>query len=163
MLQNRKFIWSLLAAGAALAFFVAAYPMYVIRPFRAQGANELDAALLVKGWSLPLSAFAAMAALFCTVILWRGGQRVGTKVLCAADGFATVVFAGLSQVNVFERMFHRIDAPEAMPAAEANLERDDMVLAIGVKGEGRAYPIRMMAYHHIVNDWAGDTPIVATY
>jgi hypothetical protein len=30
-------------------------------------------------------------------------------------------------------------------------------------GESRAYPVRMMAYHHIVNDVVGGVPIVATY
>jgi hypothetical protein len=162
-LQNRKFMWALLGVCAATAFLVFAYPMYVIRPFRAQEANELALALLVKGWAPGLSTVAAAAAIVCAVLLWRGGRRVRARALGAAAGAATVLFAALTHVNVYERMFHRIDAPESMPAAEARLEQDDMVLAIQVEGQSRAYPIRMMGYHHIVNDWIGATPIVATY
>jgi hypothetical protein len=32
-----------------------------------------------------------------------------------------------------------------------------------VKGARRAYPIREMAYHHLVNDAPAGEPIVATY
>ena len=35
--------------------------------------------------------------------------------------------------------------------------------AIEVNGTARAYPIRGMSYHHIVNDTVAGVPIVATY
>ncbi len=34
----------------AVAFGCVAYPMYVIRPFRAQGSTELAVALVVRAW-----------------------------------------------------------------------------------------------------------------
>jgi hypothetical protein len=39
----------------------------------------------------------------------------------------------------------------------------DMVLAVLKNGEAAAYPVRLMAYHHLVQDVVGGTPIVATY
>ena len=39
----------------------------------------------------------------------------------------------------------------------------DMVLAVENNGEAVAYPVRLMAYHHVVGDTVGGTPIVATY
>ena len=50
-----------------------------------------------------------------------------------------------------------------MAAAEAKIDEDDMVLAIEVEGVSRAYPARMLAYHHIPNDVLGRVPIVSTY
>ena len=38
-----------------------------------------------------------------------------------------------------------------------------MVLGIEVGGLSLAYPIRQMAYHHVVNDMFGTTPVVVTY
>jgi Protein of unknown function (DUF3179) len=32
-----------------------------------------------------------------------------------------------------------------------------------VNGASRAYPIRQMGYHHVVNDTLGGVPIIATY
>ena len=39
----------------------------------------------------------------------------------------------------------------------------DRVLAVTMNGEAVAYPIRLMGYHHVVEDTVGGTPIVATY
>ena len=40
---------------------------------------------------------------------------------------------------------------------------EDMVLAVEHHGDAVAYPVRLMAYHHVVGDTVGGTPIVATY
>ncbi|MDZ4799661.1 MAG: hypothetical protein SGI92_15990 [Bryobacteraceae bacterium] len=40
-----------LAACLAVALLAAGYPMYAIRPFRAQGADELAVALVVRNWA----------------------------------------------------------------------------------------------------------------
>ena len=39
----------------------------------------------------------------------------------------------------------------------------DMVIAVTLGGESRAYPIREMGYHHVVNDRLHQLPIVVTY
>ena len=39
----------------------------------------------------------------------------------------------------------------------------DMVLAVENNGDAVAYPVRLLAYHHVVQDIVGGTPIVATY
>ena len=40
---------------------------------------------------------------------------------------------------------------------------NEMVMAVESNGEAVAYPIRQMAYHHVVQDVVGAVPIVATY
>jgi hypothetical protein len=52
-----------------------------------------------------------------------------------------------------------------VPAADASrfLTGDEMVMGIEVNGLALAYPIRQMAYHHVVNDMFGTTPVVVTY
>lgn len=52
---------------------------------------------------------------------------------------------------------------EASNAASAWLKDDDLVLGITVNGEARAYPIRIMNWHEIVNDRIGSTSVVITY
>jgi hypothetical protein len=146
-----------------LAFLAFAYPMYVIRPFRAQGESELVLALLVKRWATLLGVLAVGIALTCAVLLWGHGRRILSRVMVVMATAATILFAVLTRVNVYEMMFHRIDTPQSMAAKEAKLEKDDMVLAIHVDNQARAYPIRMMGYHHIVNDRIGATSVVATY
>jgi hypothetical protein len=36
-------------------------------------------------------------------------------------------------------------------------------MAVKINGEAAAYPIRQMAYHHLVQDSVGGMHIVATY
>jgi len=38
-----------------------------------------------------------------------------------------------------------------------------MALAVSIHGASHAYPIREIAYHHIVNDTLSGVPIAATY
>jgi hypothetical protein len=38
-----------------------------------------------------------------------------------------------------------------------------MVMAVRLGGESRAYPVRAMAYHHVLNDVVAHEPVVATY
>jgi hypothetical protein len=38
-----------------------------------------------------------------------------------------------------------------------------MILAVRYSNDARAYPIREMAYHHILNDVVGGVPIAVTY
>jgi hypothetical protein len=54
-------------------------------------------------------------------------------------------------------------APALATAADVKLDKDEKVIAIAVNGAARAYPIRSISYHHIVNDVVGGVPIVATY
>ena len=50
-------------------------------------------------------------------------------------------------------------SPSGKPASTPK----DMVIAVTLGGESRAYPIREMGYHHIVNDRLHQLPIVVTY
>ena len=163
MVPNRKLVWALLASCAIVAIATCAYPLYVIRPFRAQGALELAIALALRMRGPAIATAAAIFALLLSTVLWRTTKRAASRTMATAITFLTIAAAALSHVNVYEIMFHRIDSVQTMPASEAKLDSDDMVLAIGVDGQSRAYPIRMMGYHHVVNDRLGGLPIVATY
>ncbi len=76
---------------------------------------------------------------------------------------AAVAGGVLARLNIYELMFHPIGAAQFEPAHSAKLDPDDMLIAIRVNGARRAYPIREIAYHHVVNDTVGGEPVVATY
>ncbi len=60
--------------------------------------------------------------------------------------------------------FVPLDRPAFLTATEATyLPDDDLVLGLEWQGEARAYPIRMLTYHHIVNDAVAERPILITY
>lgn len=57
-----------------------------------------------------------------------------------------------------------IDRPVFVGAGEAGfLTDDDRVLGLFHKGEARAYPLKIMDWHEVVNDRVGDDSIAVTY
>ena len=73
--------------------------------------------------------------------------------------------AWLAQQNPFEWMFNPVRAAEyaSLDEASAFVADDDMVLAVECDGDAVGYPVRLLAYHHLVEDTVGGRAIVATY
>jgi len=151
-----------LTAIFLFAFLFLAYPIYVIRPFRYQGPRELAAALLVTQYRPYLEILLSAAALFLVITAWR---RVTTfrKSLLTLLTVLVLACAFLSHLNVYEKMFYPLQQPTFSAAAQSKLDADEQVIAIKVNNAARAYPIRDISYHHIVNDTLGGRAIVATY
>jgi hypothetical protein len=86
------------------------------------------------------------------------------RLLVAGSAMLVCVLAVLARVNVFEAlMFHPIEQPAFAAAKDVKLDGDDKLIVVKVNGSARAYPIREMAYHHVVNDVVGGTALAATY
>ncbi|MCI0745256.1 MAG: DUF3179 domain-containing protein [Verrucomicrobia subdivision 3 bacterium] len=57
-----------------------------------------------------------------------------------------------------------IDNPRFISAREANfLRNDDLVVSVSVGDRTRAYPLRILTWHEVVNDQIGNQPIAVTY
>jgi uncharacterized membrane protein len=146
-----------------LSIACVAYPIYVIRPFRAQGATELAAALAVLRFRTPLVILTALASAVCAWLYWREHSGRTRRILAVAGSGLVFAMAVLTRVNVYERMFHPIAHPSFSAASAVNLDKDEKVIAVKMGSVARAYPIRGLAYHHIANDVVDKTAIVATY
>jgi len=157
--------WSLILLFACLgvSLFCLAYPIYVIRPFRAQGGSELSAALMVTRFRQVITVVSAVLALVAVAGYWRAQQRRSRRILAAAGALFTCALAILARVNVYELMFHPVDRPSFSAASETKLNQDEKVIAVKIDGKSRAYPIRSISYHHVVNDVLESKAIVATY
>jgi Protein of unknown function (DUF3179) len=160
--RHRTFIWILLPC-LAVSLFSVAYPIYVIRPFRHQGARELALALVVSQFRPAITAIAAFGAVLALIGFWRSQPRKWRRNWAAAGAVLAVVLAILARVNVYELMFHPIVRPAFLAARDVKLDGAEKVIAVRIGGEARAYPIRDLSYHHMVNDVLAGTAIVATY
>lgn len=154
---------ALLIAAFSTALLFLAYPMYVIRPFRYQGPRELALALQVIQIRPLVEILCVAAALVALLLYWPRQTRRRRRIFAATGTLLTCAFAALSRVNVYELMFHPDSAPAFANVRRAKIDSDDMVLAVKIGASARAYPIRSIAYHHIINDTVGGQPIVATY
>jgi Protein of unknown function (DUF3179) len=149
-----------LASLATLA--LASYPMYVIRPFRQQTPEALSRALWVVLHFRPVLLVLALGVTALALLLWRRTRWIVRLFL--APSIAVVLLAAVSAwINPYEHMFHPFGEPHYLAAQQASLDAGDMVMAVTLGGESRAYPIREMGYHHVVNDRLHQLPIVVTY
>ena len=137
-------------------------PAYIIRPFRGQSPEALTLALTLRTWAPVVTLATGLAALLLAIGLFRGARR-RQQALVTLGMLLVVASAALARYNYFERYFRPITTPQFEPAAQVQLDADEMVLAVRSGAQARAYPIRAMAYHHLVNDTLGGVPLVATY
>ena len=57
-----------------------------------------------------------------------------------------------------------IDDPKFVPVAESgNLADREPVIGLEIDGDARAYPLRVLTWHEIVNDVVGGVPVAVTY
>jgi hypothetical protein len=146
-----------------VAFGLLIYPLMVLQPFKHQDVSELRMALSVTQWRSYVEIAVAALALLAAAWYWPRQHRIWPRVLACAGVAIVCAGAALTRINVYEIMFHHYDKPSFSPVADSKLDGGEMVIAINLHGQARAYPIRSMSYHHVVNDEVGGIPVVATY
>ena len=154
--------WLALTALVVLSLAILAAPMLILHPFRAETALGLTIAYAVKRWGLAIDLLAIAAAFFVAMKVWSG--RWWRKAIVSLAAIVMIAAAALARVNVFEKMFRPL--PRGQYAAvhdAAFVDDDDMVMTVAHAGEAAAYPIRQLAYHHVVQDVVGGLPVVVTY
>ena len=142
-------------------------PVWLIRPFVAQTPEGLAVAFGLRRWAPPATVLILLAGLALAVAVWRSGRRGGrwgSRTLAVLALVPLLAAAGLARFNIFEKMFSPLGHASFASAADAKwVEEGDPVLAVTQGGEAAAYPIRQLAYHHIVQDVVGGVPVAATY
>lgn len=161
--MSKRTAVTVLLACLFVALVSVVYPIYVIRPFRAQGARELAIALAVMRFRSYATLISGAGALGALALYWRtqpGRWRLG---FAAAATALVCALAALARVNIYELMFHPDDRPSFAAASRTKLDQDEKVIAIKIGAAARAYPIRNISYHHVINDVLDKVAIVATY
>lgn len=153
--------------GGALFLFVLialaliAVPVWILNPFAAETPEGLSLAHGVKRVA-PWATVGLLAlGLWLASRLWHTWWRKTLVVLAIVMLAATV---WLARQNHFEWMFAPLHNAQYAQAGQASfVESDDMVLAVRIAEDAVAYPVRLLAYHHIVHDVVGGVPLVVTY
>jgi hypothetical protein len=155
--------WLLLLLIIAAAMALVVVPLFLIQPFKAQTGRALAVGYAVKEWAPWASLALAAVALFLVARMWRG-SRWWTKAAMVVLLVPVAASVWASRQNVYEMMFNPLERPAYAPPGEVSYIGDgDMVLAVERNGERVAYPVRLIAYHHVVADTVGGVPIAATY
>jgi hypothetical protein len=161
--NRRRLAWAVLLVLTIAVLSSVIIPVRLIMPFSPQSPRGLQLAYTLRHWSPSFTLIAAALAIALVLRLWRGSRwwRKAVLVLVLIPIFAATWFA---RQNHFEWMFNPLPNPAYVKSNDAGFVGDsDLVMAVENQGEAVAYPIRLMAYHHLVQDTVGGTPLVATY
>jgi hypothetical protein len=157
-------IWLLLPGLFVISMALVAIPVFLIQPFRPQTQRALEISYTLRHWSPLVTAIMFIGTATLVAWQWTYARRWWRKTLLVLILLLTFVPAWFARQNHFEWMFNPLRHSAYVKAGDASFVRDsDMVLAVKINKEAAAYPVRLMAYHHVVQDVVGGTPICATY
>ena len=160
---RRKLVWLFLFVLVTAVIAIVLTPVFKIMPFKAQTPRVMEISYLMRRWSPLLTIVGSLIILTLAIALWARGRwwsRIVLLLLLVPALGAT----WLARQNHFEWMFNPLPNPAYVKSAEATfVSETDRVMAVTINNESVAYPIRIMAYHHVVADTVGGTPIAATY
>ena len=153
-------LWLVALVSAAVVLV----PVFILRPFSPQTAPAVAVAYRLREMAPLLTAAVAGFAIVTATLAWRGRGRWARLAAVGALGIALGA-TWLARQNHFEWMFNPLPNPAYASVAEAAafVEPADMLIAVEGHGDAVAYPVRQMAYHHLVNDQVGGVPVVSTY
>ena len=156
-MTRAKLLHAVLAIASLAALLSFVFPLFVNNPLHLQGVNELRVALALARVQSRIEWITGIAGLLALLLLprrtWPAWWMAGLLAMCTA----------LAHVDVYSLIFHHMDRPEFDAASRSALAGKEKVLAIRVGSTARAYPVRILAYHHVVNDVAGGVPLAATW
>ncbi len=156
--------WAALLAVALIALAIVAIPVFLIRPFSPQTPSSMALAFGLRRWSPLATAVALVAALLLAAGLWNPGRRILARSAAVLLVLLVGAAAWGARQDYFEWMFAPLPGPGFVRAAEAGfVAPGDMVMTVALNGDLVAFPVRQLAYHHLVQDSVGGVPIVATY
>lgn len=155
---------SLVVALALIAPVLALAPELLLNPSSAQTAGDVALAFRLRQLRSPATLLMVAAGLMLTIRSWKTHSATRSRWVSVIPLLVLAASAVLARVNLVERLFAPVDEPSFGVATQVeHVAADDMVLGVQVGQQFRAYPVRMLAYHHLVNDELAGEPYVATY
>lgn len=161
--RNRTTLWILFTTAFVFSLSFVLIPFLLIQPFKAQTAARVTLSFLLRRWSPVLTVVLFLIALGAHWRLWSESP-IWKRIVTSIGLFLMVGIVWFSQQNYFEWIFNPLLHPQYVASTQSDfLSDNDMVLAVSVNGDHVAYPVRLLAYHHLVEDTVGGEPVVATY
>lgn len=118
-----------------MAYFLEAYEWYFRILFLLMIAAGSIGAFSIRGKWLPVAAALAVAT-----VVWFFNFRMTA-----------------------EYIFEQPETVSFKPRGENKFDEAALVVGVVHNGEAKAYPIRYLAYHHLVRDTVGGKPVMVTY
>ena len=140
-------------------------PSYLVSPMISQTAYDLELSYTLSNWATTLVLINLVIGVILALMIWskqdaKLRNRVAVVIAVAALAFAAYSTRGYLAEGMFTPL------PEVVRVATSEATHvlpEDLVLGVKHAGEAAAYPVPIIAYHHIANDRLAGEPFVVTY
>jgi len=154
----------LFIAGILLMVVPDAFVFYLIMPVpTSQESDQIELAHSLYGVLWPIRIIGCLMVLPYLLHAWRIGSSAG-KI------FSTVsVITALGLIYLLTFRFsaeERFKEPEQLiflPSSGSTVPENNYVMGVAINGEAKAYPLKIVGYHHKIQDTVGGKPILVTY
>ncbi len=155
---------ALLVLLVVLSIALVIAPAWILNPFAPETSRGLQIAYTAKHEAPLITVAFVAAALMLVWSMWRHARSWWRKALMIVAVLLISGMAVLARQNHFEWMFAPLQDARFVRANEASfVDPGDMLLTVTHNNDAAAYPVRQLAYHHIVHDSVGGVPLVVTY
>jgi thiol:disulfide interchange protein len=163
-MKSKTILWLALFVIVLTAFAFIAIPVWLIKPFSPQTTRDIATSFALKSWSPFVTTMAALLSIVIAIWLWRRSKNWWSKTVLFVPLFIVMICVWFARQNHFEWMFNPLTNSSYATMSDANfVDEKDMLITVELNGEAAAYPIRQMAYHHVVEDVVGGVPVAVTY
>jgi hypothetical protein len=160
-MKYRVFAWTVVLSLGLVGLVL--LPLILDRPFATQTPRTLTLIYHLRAWLPALATAGVLLALALAASSWRRSSLAG-RFLLAGTCVIAVACVWFSRQNAFEWKFNPLAHAQYAAASDAKfVDPQDVVLAVSLAGDAAAYPVRQLAYHHLVQDVVGGVPLVVTY
>ena len=158
--MKRSFYLGVLALAC---FEIAA--VWLIMPLPgSQRVRSVELAFALHRWRWVIRGVLVAVALAGLPAAWRAGARRRVRWPMLASVAVAAVAAYMANVEMAADHMFRMPTALTMRDASRNvIEPNRLVVGIEMGGEARAYPVRLIGYHHQVRDTIAGRPILVTF
>ncbi len=140
-------------------------PSYLVSPMISQTAYDLELSYTLSNWAPTLVLINLVIGVILALMIWsKQDARLRTRVAVIIAVAVLAFAAHATRGYLAEKMFTPLPEVIRVAASEATyVLPEDLVLGVKHAGEAAAYPVPIIAYHHIANDRLAGEPFVVTY
>ena len=154
----------LLLTGLLLLFAAEILRVYFIMPFPgSQSGNTVTLAYWISNNIIWIRILALALIVYPLLDIFKNGKIWKRVVLSLTLILYGVIFFFFNYRFEADKMFYQPKHKEFVAAAGDTTDKNELVIGVSVDGQEKAYPIRIIGYHHQVMDTIGRTPVMVTY
>jgi len=154
----------LLITGLLILFAAEILRVYFIMPFPgSQYRNTIAFAYWISNNMVWIRLMALALVIFSLLNVLKNGRNLVKIVLSFCLVLYAVIFFFFNYRFQADKMFHQPKQKIFAAGANDTTDKNELVIGVAINGEAKAYPIRIIGYHHQVMDTVGHTPVMVTY